>query len=289
MASHESIGGCLEALKGLSEEDIKHDEQARKRALQSAKALVSQLSDPNDVALELAYSPFFPMAARLAVDLDLFTLLAYNSQPMSTKELSSTAGADPVLVSRLLRTLASVGFVSAAGTDLYSATAITVAMSRPATQACYRLVWDNYASAAVSAQKFFRRTRYQLGSDQRDCLIQYAHQTKLPFFQFLSNTPETLRDFNAYMGNLVCSRRNWVDWYPVREAVLDGYRPKSPLIVDIGGGKGHDLEIFHNKHPKVGRLILQELAAVVNSIGGSGQAFECQAHDFFNEQPAKGK
>lgn len=88
-------------------------------------------------------------------------------------------------------------------------------------------------------------------------------------------------------------KRSWSepDFYPVEDRLGNGLKGdgEAVLVVDVGGGMGHDLEEFKAKHPGlVGRLILQEREEVVNQIQGLSSGIEATVHDFFTEQPVKG-
>lgn len=118
--------------------------------------------------------------------------------------------------------------------------------------------------------------------------MQYAFQTKLQTFDFISTKPELLKDFTTFMGNTMGARKYWVDWYPVKEQILDGSSPDTPLLIDVGGGKGHDIIQFHTKFPGY-KLVLQEIPEVVDNLKDSEQVFESVKYDFFTEQPLKSK
>lgn len=81
-------------------------------------------------------------------------------------------------------------------------------------------------------------------------------------------------------------------FYPVQERLIDGFDPKNSevLLVDVGGGGGHDCELFtsrHSSHP--GKVILQDQEEVITNIQGKETLpFVTQAHDFFTPQPIKG-
>ena len=63
------------------------------------------------------------------------------------------------------------------------------------------------------------------------------------------------------------------------------------FLVDIGGGKGHDLQELHRKYPKLpGKLVLQDLKSVIDEAKSSGlnQEIVTMEHDFFTPQPIKG-
>jgi hypothetical protein len=80
---------------------------------------------------------------------------------------------------------------------------------------------------------------------------------------------------------------NCVDVFSVLDT--NSSQDEDVMLVDIGGGSGHDLLEFHAKHPSVkGRLILQDLPEVVESVKDMPDCMEAMAHDFFTPQPIKG-
>lgn len=106
----------------------------------------------------------------------------------------------------------------------------------------------------------------------------------------MSSVPWILKDFNTFMGNTMGARKYWIDWFPVQERLLDGAKEASPLLVDVGGGKGHDVLEFQDKYPQNGRrIVLQDLDAVADDLLNLGPAVERMTYDFFTEQPVKGK
>lgn len=143
-------------------------------------------------------------------------------------------------------------------------------------------------NAAVKGPKYFREAGYQCPTDPRNGLMQYAFQSKLSSFQLFSSKPEILRDFNLFMGNTMGARNYWIDWYPIQERLLDGFMPEQPLLVDVGGGKGHDLLAFHERYPAQGTLVLQDLASVIGSVQNINP-IKPMAYDFFTEQPVHGR
>lgn len=143
--------------------------------------------------------------------------------------------------------------------------------------------------AATKAPKWLRETGYRCPTDPQDGFIQYAFQTKLTAFQLFNSMPSVLKDFNTFMGSTMGARRYWLDWFPVRERLIDGASRDSPLLIDVGGGKGHDIMAFHDKYPDQGSLVLQDSAAVTDSIDPLYPSIKVTTYDFFTEQPIKGK
>ena len=81
---------------------------------------------------------------------------------------------------------------------------------------------------------------------------------------------------------------SWLDIFPY-QTLLDSADPSLPLLVDVGGSIGHDMEKFRQVHPETAsRLYLEDKPEViersmcpdpVNKVG----------YDFFTPQPIKGE
>lgn len=102
-----------------------------------------------------------------------------------------------------------------------------------------------------------------------------------------------MHHFGYFMGGQQATRGNWFDRMPVDSMFLSGAvtdDPESTLLVDIGGGKGHDVAAFHKAFPRApGKLVLQDLPPVIESIDSLDPAIVQQPYDFFTEQPVKGE
>lgn len=82
---------------------------------------------------------------------------------------------------------------------------------------------------------------------------------------------------------------HWADWFPVQERLLDGVVAESPLLVDVGGGRGHELVGFKERFPSAtGQLVLEDLPSVLDGIRSLDGDIQKVNHDFFKPQPIKG-
>ena len=80
----------------------------------------------------------------------------------------------------------------------------------------------------------------------------------------------------------------WFDIFPVTEKFTLS-DPSAPLLVDVGGGVGHNLVAFKQRHPNVlGKLIVQDIPVVVKNAKDLPTGVEAVVHDFFMPQPVKG-
>ena len=103
--------------------------------------------------------------------------------------------------------------------------------------------------------------------------------------------------FNTFMEGQRANRPYWGDWFPVRERILNDTStdPERPLLVDIGGGRGHDLLAFKDRFPDApGKLVLEDLPGVIDEVRGiqnlsKDYRFDTVPYDFFTQvQPVQG-
>lgn len=152
-----------------------------------------------------------------------------------------------------------------------------------------------------SAEQF--RTRgYKCPTDTLDCPFQWTYDTDLSYFGYLHQNPEKLKDFETFLSANGGTRKYWIEWFPIESEILsdihhgsaekneneDGAPP--PLVVDVGGNKGHDLERFLARFPQAkGRLVLQDLQSTIDNIQDLSPGIQAMPHDFFDPQPVKGE
>ena len=84
------------------------------------------------------------------------------------------------------------------------------------------------------------------------------------------------------------------DFYPFKENLIKDAKTEhdSVFLVDIGGGRGHDLQEMCAKHPELpGKLVLQDVKGVIKEAEESGlnKRIVTMEHDFFTQQPITGK
>ena len=95
------------------------------------------------------------------------------------------------------------------------------------------------------------------------------------------------------MAGYRAGKASWTqeNFYPVVENLGAELKDDNDavLLVDVGGGMGHDLEDFKARFPNLkGRLIVQERPEVISQIVGLSPGIELTEHDFFKSQPVQG-
>ena len=85
----------------------------------------------------------------------------------------------------------------------------------------------------------------------------------------------------------------WLSWSPLIGHVLEGARPGEVVLVDVGGGRGHDVSALKRKIgsglPKAGRIVLEDLPAVLEDSGELEEGVEKVEYDFFTPQVVVGR
>ncbi|KAM3416030.1 hypothetical protein BST61_g9516 [Cercospora zeina] len=265
----------------------------------------------------MIFQPFISFAVQTAVRLDLFSHLIQqqanqDNKPISTNALSTAcSNAEPLLLSRILRVLSSLNYISeGTSPETWLANPTTHAFAIPAIAAGHRFVWDIQVPGTTSAPKFLEETNYVCPTSATDGFIQYALSTKYDVFEYMSRKrPDRLQDFHTFMGNTMGSRDYWIDWYPVQAQILSGYDPTTTLLVDVGGGKGHDILSFADKFPPPPpppppppsnssqnekasghRLILQDLPSTLTTIplASRDTRIHYQPQNFFEPNAVRG-
>lgn len=126
--------------------------------------------------------------------------------------------------------------------------------------------------------------------------LQYTNNIKEDGFSWLCKDTAALSRFNSFMEGQRANRPFWGDWFPVRDVILNapGLNSDRPLLVDIGGGRGHDLLDFKARFPDAqGKLVLEDLPSVIDEVRQANDlekaGIETVKYDFFGEiQPVHG-
>ena len=152
--------------------------------------------------------------------------------------------------------------------------------------------FDEHLPMLAALPRYLSETDFCNPSSKRDTAFQYAFGTKLPFFKWLEQRPARLRVVNSAMTIQRTGRSDgdhWFTYYPVESSIMDELPAadfNSVLLVDVGGGVGHDMIAFKQHFPtSTGRLVLQDLGHVVENVDNLPDGVEIMEHDFFTDQP----
>jgi len=144
--------------------------------------------------------------------------------------------------------------------------------------------------AAAKMPEYFRTQSYRDPQDNNDSAFAYAFGSE--FWAYLSTHPSASSDFNSFMQSRREGRPSWFAPFPVEDRLLSRLdrSPDAVLLIDIGGGRGHDLAKFKTAYPNHGgRLILQDQTDVISNASADLEGIECMSHNFFMPQPVEGQ
>lgn len=104
-----------------------------------------------------------------------------------------------------------------------------------------------------------------------------------------------MKIFGNHMAGYTSQRGTWEEIYPVQERLLSSSGNEYDVIlVDVGGGSGHDLARFASKFmpdAKTPRLVLQDLPEVVDPVVQANTlppSIKVIGHSFFEPPLVKG-
>lgn len=139
--------------------------------------------------------------------------------------------------------------------------------------------------------EYFRKFGFQTPEEANKGPFQYAEKTEKSQWEWLEDHPDIMEScYDSFDGGMG-GRPSWVDWFPVQERIIDGFKPdeNDVLLIDVAGGKGNDLLLFLQRHPTApGRLILEDLPHVVEGVKLDDR-IEKKAFDLFKPHPISGK
>jgi len=290
------IAANIQHILTASKDLVLHKLGARERLVTLARSLIATLETPSERIFRLAFAePANFALVRTAVDLQVFeTLKNAGSTPVTVSALAKPANADPVFVHRLMRHLAAMDIVHEASANEFTSTGFTNALTEDRFRGGIIYTYDVLGPSLRRLPEYMKDTTYRNPSDPAGGPFQFAHDTKDPFFPWLMGHEKYMTSFNQYMGGYRVGKPTWLDpgLYPIDSTLtLDtqGEAEKGVLIVDVGGGMGQDLQELKTKQPGVrGRMVLQDLPAVIDQIKDLDAGIERTPHDFFTTQPVAG-
>ncbi|KAJ6151631.1 hypothetical protein N7470_007228 [Penicillium chermesinum] len=256
-----TLAGNVSGLKGNERQDL----------LQACEKLRDKLEKPSDTIVRLAFSGHQLVVLRLAADLKLFDVMALEAGQsldgsVNLHALAEKTPAEPLLLTRIMRFLAAMGAVHEIRPQVYSPAPLAADLVSSSPLSAALIHCTHFMSVLSKLPEYFNEKGWKSPHDAHDgpFHVQYG-------------------DGDAISP----TRKNWFEFYPAAERLLVSSAGDT-LIVDIAGGQGEDLRMFHERFPDLpGKLVLQDLAPVIDSATALPERIESQSYDFFQEQPIK--
>ncbi|KAH9900476.1 S-adenosyl-L-methionine-dependent methyltransferase [Xylariomycetidae sp. FL2044] len=264
------------------------DPAARKRLHDVASKLVVATEDPFDTICRINGSPMVLTFAHVACKLGLFKSLAGAGSPLPVSSLSESSGADPILLGRVLRFLASMEMITEVGEDTFTANNVTRTLARPGFQAGIAHTFEAVMPCLQETPGFLADTGYANPADVLNSAFQRAHRTDQPAYAWAAGQPRLMADFNLWMAEQHRDPRTWLDEFDPAAHADGASTPDTLLLVDVGGGLGQQCALLKQRHGGIpGRVVLQDQPFVLERATPI-EGVEMQSYDFWTEQPLKG-
>ena len=237
------------------------------------------------------HDPLVFAATRILIDLKAFENIATAKGPVTADQLAERSNADPRLVERLLKQVATEGYVREVAADTYSASPITHMLATGPGQGGVKDMF-NCVKSYAELPAYLRETGYANPTDKDNSPFKYAYKTDKHYFDWVGEDAQRVVALQGHMT----FKNSGLQWYEepeiIRSALGDGVNKEEVLIVDMGGSSGHQLTGFRKAHPSMtGRLVLQDLQSTIDELDKDAllsQGVEATAHDFFTDQPVQG-
>ena len=187
-----------------------------------------------------------------------------------------------------MRVVVALGLASTPEPYHYDMSGFTRSLASPVQSAAIQYMWALQIPICHSLPGFLASNNYSNPVEPSGpTAFNLAKDEDVSFFDYLRDHEDQNRDFAqcmiGYAGNLT----PWTSIFPTEQILLCN-REHNAVVVDVGGGVGHDLLHFAKKHSlPADKLILQDLPEVVHKMS-SPSPFYVEAHDFFSPQPRKG-
>ncbi|KAH9905020.1 S-adenosyl-L-methionine-dependent methyltransferase [Xylariomycetidae sp. FL2044] len=271
---------------------------ARRELLAKARELVRALESPRDTMLQHVWSqPSNVMAISFGVQSGLWITMAKNGDgPQKVADLAKQLDMQPELLQRMMRHIAASGYIDMTAPDEYTPNSFSKSLALPVIGSGYHTSPAILNPTFLHAHDWLRDNGYRCPTESLSTPFHGAHNTKLNMFAYLQSNPPHGKQFQDHMQAYLLGRPQWMDegFYPIQERVFDGFDTKTNmddavLFVDVAGGLRFYTEALLAKFPNApGRLILQDLPPVLESIQHLDPRIERMGYDFFTEQPIKG-
>ncbi|KAM6508594.1 hypothetical protein FSOLCH5_011589 [Fusarium solani] len=209
----------------------------------------------------------------------------------TSRELAKLTGTDEVLIRRMMRQIAGQNLITETAEDTYKPTPWVYSIAADeALSNTYGALYDFVNGPMFrSLPSYLKETGYKNPTDPNKCNWQFMNKSDATLFESLGSNAVAAKEFNdAMQSHSKYNMTPWHEVYPTR-TLVEGSKLDRPLVVDVGGSKGHDLAKFHKRHPGIPKasLVLQDLPDILKELT-IPETITPQPHDFFTPQPVKG-
>jgi len=290
------MASALSDLKKLREslpDDTPENLNVREELLLEARKLMLSLERQDNAVERVCFQLWETITCRLGTELGLFETLENSTTPLTVAEITKkTNGADPTLIGRILRCLESFGAINGNGNDGYTSSTVSKAFADKKHAACLESCFDFLTPGWILVPKFLKENKYQnpTSGTMTPFAEAYGFKDGATLWEILGTTSH-MPAMGLWMSSFNDGHKNFLDIYPIMERLAPGAStdPEAVMMVDIGGGQGHQAIAMKAKFPDLpGRYIVTDLAHGLPEKKDAYPGVEFLVHDFMTEMPIKG-
>ncbi|KAE8333323.1 O-methyltransferase-domain-containing protein [Aspergillus sergii] len=281
--------GTLAELQQVIEKYNKDDPSSCMRLEDALEKVRRELVPPQIFTMKQRLQTVNNVCIVVALEMGLFQALAVNQgNSLTAEDLSKATGYNVGLIARVMRVITAIGFANETGYQTYTANGCTLAQNNPGNIGGLIISNDIVFPVASRIRQYLQRNK---PVDVSETPPAYDFAMGESIWQTLAKNTEWKTGFD---NNMTARNKTLsVPWhlkYPVGEMLSAGSLSAKPIIVDVGGNQGVDLQRFADTFPDLEcELILQDLPETIAGIPGQlDSRIKPTAHDFFTEQTAKG-
>ena len=230
--------------------------------------------------------PMHAIAIKVGIDMGLFEQLQDNpDSPKTSRQLATLTHSEHTLVQRVLRSLAATYVVSEVEHDSYMPNSMSTALATAEVRGSLSFLFEVRLPLYHQIPLYFREQDFRDPTGPKDCPWSVFGDREKTWFEWLQANPERLKEFFGLMSGFSTSRAPWYEVYPL-ERIWAGLEETGPILVDVAGGIGDSIQGFCKRYPQCsGRLILQDLPAVIAKAAVNEDQVKKMSIDLFETQP----
>ncbi|KAK5120792.1 hypothetical protein LTR85_005858 [Meristemomyces frigidus] len=284
---------ALDRVRQAAEADARRDPVAHVQLLQEIHRLQLEAETPAEKTMRMRFQILQNLCVRIAIEYNVLQAIAAASgRPVTAAELSTKMGVDELLIIRIMRVITYAGICAESDYATYASNDTTAFITQKAFIGAEKHHTDlGFAIGARLVEMMRTNNLYQFpeGPGQKS---PFEYTYGMGFFEYFEKDREQKEAFDDYMA----ARRDlnapqWFEIYPAEQQLANclGEHEFAVLLVDVGGGKGHECSKFRERFPHMpGGVILQDLPVTLKTIDTRPEGVTLMEHDFFSKQPVKG-
>ncbi|KAK8034518.1 hypothetical protein PG993_009513 [Apiospora rasikravindrae] len=290
-----SATNIADLLRQANAQDFDGDESTRLATIREAQRLVNRLQHPTERSWEIAFENWAILGTlQTFVDLGVFERWRdAGGGPVSLEALCELAKAnvDPKLLVRLCRLLAANDFIEEVAEEQYKPTAFSLALGdKDSLQAAWiQCGHDHFKYGGLDhLSRFLKETSYLNPADVENTAYRLGCPENVGFWDRCSLTPELQASFSELMESWTRRKTHWTEYFDTNVLLSCEIDHSAPILVDVGGNRGHDISLFRARHHAAipsGSLVLQDRPEALALAEVDQDKVLIMPHDFLTPQP----